>query len=1279
MSTNNQWSRSGARNIAGVTYQELVTVRLLVAEISVMDASIVSVTPEGDEDIDCVLSDGTRLLVQAKERKAGAGKMGLADIVGVIEHAASVLNDDSSAHFALVTDAQLGSNIEFTGWDSLLVDSLTIGQIDKFLKQAKILDSESMKSLLARTHIVYLPWQLEIETVSALCDRFDLHRALAELVHAKLFEDIAQVASEQRLRSKEAAISRTFSDVEAIAHKVLSVTDTTQLDEAVRAGIVEPIDFLEPDAMPPEHFLAGVDVHPGHIAAGLDIARPQELSAIYEALKVDRYALILGPSGAGKSALLWRSAREAAGLVRLARIRRLMQDDVPKLIQWVKLQAPSVHAPLLICADDLGRPHMSGWENVVDLLHEYRGVMLLGAVRQEDFDLSLTRSGAQIIEPKLDEDLAYQIADNLTERNITTHLDAAEAFEHAGGLLMEYLYLLLTGRRLDDVLTDQVNARMAPELKTERELLRYICAAQTVGLSLDAEVLPKIIASTDDLTGSLARLCQELLITTDSQERWTGLHELRSGVVTRRLHELPPPTKATTFAELLRHVDTPARCHLIRRYAMQPEPNFVPIIDVVSELVNSDILNVCEVADLLEALAEADATRYAKSCIDIAQEFVEVPVNLFSKVFIAYGIKFISSEIAKTAPAMKGLAGQLPERPEPYKNRVIQSIPEDRIVVLATDGSLTHVARLLSALESEVTIAKSSIESIWLQHHQENIQDRCQLVTSLNKLGKLSKEELTTHFDPAKIRLHQLISDCLNGVSAVLESGDDRGNVAVLQLMAPVDGMDAHEQAMRYVDLTLDLLPEIDLVEVITIDADGERHQYNGVEPAYKQLSQKAVHRTENVQENSNFLDSTRRLLAHQYWTERLRQQVQLCQELEELLAEVPVRILNSNDNPKRRTKWVQRVSKLREQVSSLMPPPHPDLDKNTPDHAEKALKQVTTALNELGARLGTSESQRWTVLGAQLRDALVQLREARDTGLPKLSQIGDPLPQSLDLTIERNAELFLALAEYESMPRVSHGRGEPWVDTAEAFIESTRSMVQQNEIEAFQQLFDELDAQITLHQEPCIDMSSPRLVTDRWIVLSEREDWGIVSNLLLELPTTLRHSLAFRTYSLPVWEDSVIPMYGYKLGLDTLYPLDGTEIIERIKANDFPYWTSSIMTTVDELIGLVSIASRDFSLIKLRGSSLNSQTLMDEAQRILSEARELLSNITDAQVNVKCLELIEQVECELDSPEQGFAADLIQAVRDGSESTALHAFNSLRSLAAESGEVNFVGNAQGD
>jgi len=159
--------------------------------------------------------------------------------------------------------------------------------------------------------------------------------------------------------------------------RVVDAVDLVGLDEAVWAGIVEPVDFHVRADLSIQDFLAGVDMFPSHIAAGLDLSRPGELCRVIDAIEAQRAALIVGPSGCGRSALMWRVARELAGRVRPYRVFRMLPEDAPTLLRWVRLQEASQNYPLLLCVDNLGRPDTAGWSSIARELTSLRGSSFL--------------------------------------------------------------------------------------------------------------------------------------------------------------------------------------------------------------------------------------------------------------------------------------------------------------------------------------------------------------------------------------------------------------------------------------------------------------------------------------------------------------------------------------------------------------------------------------------------------------------------------------------------------------------------------------------------------------------------------------------------------------------------------------------------------------------------------------------------------------------------------------------------------------------------------------
>ena len=336
---------------------------------------------------------------------------------------------------AIVTDARIGEGLLETGWVDSLATKLQENELEE-LKES--IGNSSLAGLLGRTQLIRIAWEVSVQTTTVLAQGFNTVRAVAQLIHAELFQAVARVASANRDKDRASALSISVGDLQALAHRVMETVNLDHLEAAVRQGIVAPVDFLSQDDIAPERFLAGVDVHPAHIATGLDLPRPRELGAILTGLKQDRYSLIVGPSGSGKSALLWRTAKELDGAVRVFRIYRITTEDCESLIHWVRLQDPSTNSPLLLCADDLGRPHTEAWPIAAHKLLEIPGTLLLGASRQENFQPRMVMGQASVVEPQMDQTLAFEISKTLEDRGVAPRLDVAEAFEESRGLLMEY-------------------------------------------------------------------------------------------------------------------------------------------------------------------------------------------------------------------------------------------------------------------------------------------------------------------------------------------------------------------------------------------------------------------------------------------------------------------------------------------------------------------------------------------------------------------------------------------------------------------------------------------------------------------------------------------------------------------------------------------------------------------------------------------------------------------------------------------------------------------------
>jgi hypothetical protein len=572
--------RSGAANVAGVTFQIAATAWVLSAGLthSIPGFDVTSVVPEGFEDIDCQLRSGDSLLIQTKERGTGARAIALAEIAEIIAHAAEALGGDR--RFAIVTNGKFGSSVPATGFTTSLQEYLLalpdgaqtyeelVHSLRRHLEQRGVMNVTS-ESLLKRTHLVATERDLAHETLAALETGLELHPAIASLVRADLLRDLGEIAARQREATVSTALRRTSSDVELLATRIRQAVDVSTLEEAVRAGVCEPADYVSAPAVDRAGFLAGVDVTPSHVAAGFDVVRPEETNAVLEGLSNRGDVVIAGPSGAGKSALLWRAARLVDFGVRIIRVLRVADaEDAELLVRHVRRNQPSTSMRLLVVADDLGRDRMAAWSDARARLREIEGVLVVGAVRREDLTPQISAS-AVVIDPTLTESAAQRVYDAFEEEGIPTALVRDEAVARADGLLMEFIALATRGQRLRDVLSVQVSTLQGADQRVRREALRLVCAAHLLGSPVPADALVRALGVDEATVGeAMARLAGEHLVVAEGQW-WHGLHDLRTEVLFDLLHSAPPPTASMTYARALAVLPDAAQGPAARRAAVR--------------------------------------------------------------------------------------------------------------------------------------------------------------------------------------------------------------------------------------------------------------------------------------------------------------------------------------------------------------------------------------------------------------------------------------------------------------------------------------------------------------------------------------------------------------------------------------------------------------------------------------------------------------------------------------------------------------------------------------
>ena len=139
-----------------------------------------------------------------------------------------------------------------------------------------------------------------------MAEAFNVHPTVAGIAISRLTEALARISGDRRTATGRQQFAVRISDLDAIVAEAQESVDVAGLDQAVPSGVCSPVNFVTPDEVPARVFYLGVDGNPGHLAANLDVLRPDELLACAEGLGDERNVLLVGPSGSGKSVLLWR-------------------------------------------------------------------------------------------------------------------------------------------------------------------------------------------------------------------------------------------------------------------------------------------------------------------------------------------------------------------------------------------------------------------------------------------------------------------------------------------------------------------------------------------------------------------------------------------------------------------------------------------------------------------------------------------------------------------------------------------------------------------------------------------------------------------------------------------------------------------------------------------------------------------------------------------------------------------------------------------------------------
>lgn len=912
--------RAGARAGRGFRYQDAVATHLAFLGWT-QDLPVQTVVPEGLEDISLLFADGW-VHVQAKSRLSPRGDFGVAEVLAHLVEAWAKHEQRSSAQpgarLVLVLERPVRGLPE-TGWVRPIA---AVPELASALRSRleQCLESQARaEALMAATGVVVVAEPRERDLVT-LSERLELPPQACQVHYHAVYAEIGRLSDENRTRRVDDPAQLVIGDVQRRLDESTALVDLDALEEAIRTGVCEVVDFATP--LPDARFWEGVDVVPGHVVAGLPVDRPELEEDVLGGLFSRRAALVVGPSGAGKSAAVWMAAYASRHLVRWYRVKRLGAADVESLLRLVRAGRPSDRAPIGLVVDDLGRGGRDGWDRLVVEATQLPGVLLLGAVREEDLPLLETAYRCHRARPGLEEGLAERIWTELKASGATAWADWREPFERSEGLLLEYGHLLTTGERLVETIASQIERRRQEARDLELRALRLVATADAWGATVRAEALRAALGVTEeDLQRALQRLLEEHLIQEAEPGLLGGLHQVRSRHAVAAAHRIPPPTLHATIGAVVAAVDAPSLQRFVTAIGAE---GAIPNDELLDHLVyrlrvepNPRLLIAA-----LQALRLVGFRRLAADWIGILREEGVPPAQqVTAAMFALTGIstELLLSSIQAAVPRMAArshddLRGSLLDRLSDAEVRAIV----DRIdrVELATE--------LLAAL-AEVNLPP-------------------QLVASLRSLGRLMPEgrvdSLAGCLAAARVldvELARYLAKQAGGSDAVLARieqerpwvrglktvTDDQGRLVVegmVRYVAPSVQPDVHEDVVDLCRLVLACVPDAEVAACWAVDAAGEVAGYGGVSLANKHIARARLPGNAEVAWSRARLRTVAALVAAGNMTERLVAERSILERTERLLADAADYYCRGNRPP--------NLDRERRQLAAavgFVPPPPSD------------------------------------------------------------------------------------------------------------------------------------------------------------------------------------------------------------------------------------------------------------------------------------------------------------------------------------------------------------------
>lgn len=888
-----QWagSRSGAWASRGFSFQHSVGAWLAARLVS-GDLHADSLVPEGLEDVSIEFRAPCHVQVKSRAEHLGAFPPGKAARHVLDAWAKHLTRGANLQSLAIVFERGVDGEAGLEVFGRSLLDSLSTESVLRAVicdvGRDRGLSDQDLDRLFAETSVFGISWaSLSSQIRNHLrAIASDLPPTALEYLGRELRVVVAETADANGSPEYEHRRRLTRSDLTLQVQRFVEHIDHGSLEEALRHGICEPLSLS--DELNDDRFYEGIDTQPGHVAAGLVVPRADLVGEALAGLLETSAVVLTGPSGVGKSAVLWLIPEALQGVLWF-RVRRLSEGDVPHLIRLARAYRASDSNPVGFLVDAAGTGEFSGWARLRAEASAVSGLLLVTTARQEDLVTLGDLTGCVTIAVALNEEAAATIYEGLKQRNATTEPHWQEAFEQSNGLTMEFTYLLTNGRRLNEVITDQVRRRVEEGRFAELDLLSLTAVANRWSATIPVEAAAQACrVSQFELRGAVSRLAAEhLLVEVDGTI--SGVHRLRSAAISKAIHNQPPPTLEFTAGRVL-EILTPEQLARFIPNALRDEPM---LHRVVAQTATRETLGIARLTAYLRGLRLFDFYQRALTWRAIADRH-GVPRSNQPLVFFCAtaGVEFSDMFPRSVFEAREEMSStNVPSR----SAELVAAIGVRRLTdALVNTSDLNEAAMLIFELEGsgagladELVQALSAIPPLRIALREGSVGDFAEVVSAARSVDPTVASALVDAAGGEAVVLDRIQNDD-PWITELDIRCVDGGSVAYCRLLHVSDDVhgDPHSRVTALGQLLLRCLPRTESVDVKVVLPGGHDYSIGDYEPGVTKLKREYDHPELQVAWNQERMRVTNTILGETD-TVRLAAAIPLLDEAVDLTAAI--------------------------------------------------------------------------------------------------------------------------------------------------------------------------------------------------------------------------------------------------------------------------------------------------------------------------------------------------------------------------------------------------------